>query len=408
MHNPLPAIARQRLHITTHFRPTLWKLLGMAIALQVCSGCSKTTADVDILVPAALATVCGDPLEVQVNIQNFMLSGSSEHDGHARTEPAQDEMSTGHIVVYVDDVNVSMATTTDFLLPDAMEEGDHTLKVELLSSDGSEAQATVNFGVDNTRCAGPTSYQVEFWTDPAPPMADLEGEFWYSVQDQEGEPIGNLTEDHERMVHTFIISRDLSAFAHQHHEDYYPLTDEDLAEATFHYPKRFPYSGDYLVVFSFAHLGRYQLLTDWLEVGGDIDQLPEPVEDLSLVKSVSGVTAELKWDFEPIAGVTASWTLHLTDEGGQPITDLVQYLGADAHVAVVDDTLSNASHNHAWFQGIEDMQPGHTMPHLYDGPDIPFKYAFPSSGLNKIWIQFAREANPMVPYTVDFMFNVIP
>lgn len=401
-----PAIARHICQFAGLCRPPPFMLAGMALALQACGDHGKTIADIDILVPVALAIVCGDPLEVQVDIQNFMLSGNG-HDSHARVQPL-DETPTGHIMVYVDGVNVTMATTTEFYLPEALEDGDHTLKVELVSSEGNEAQATADFVVDNARCVGPASYQIAFWTDPAPPMAGQEGEFWYSVQDQDGEPIDNLTEDHERMVHTFSISRDLSSFEHTHHEDYYPLTDDDLTAATFHYPKRFPYSGDYLLVFSFAHLGQYQLLTDWIEVGGEIGQLPQPVEDLSLVKSVSGVTAELKWDFEPIAGVTASWTLHLTDEEGLPITDLAQYLGADAHVAVVDDTLSYASHTHAWFQGIEDMAPGHTMPHLYDGPDIPFKYAFPSSGMNKIWIQFARADNPEVPYTVDFMFNVIP
>lgn len=380
-------------------------LASALLALQGC-GSKENSADITIVKPAMWETVCGDPLQVQVDVQNFTLAGSSEH--HARVQPLDGGTPTGHIMVYVDDVNVTMATTTEFSLPEALEDGEHTLKVELNSSEGSEAEATADFVVDHTRCDRPTSYQVESWTDPASPMAGQEGEFWYSVQDQDGEPIDDLTKDHERMVHTFIISRDLSSFEHKHHEDYYSLTEEDLEAATFHYPKRFPYSGDYLLVFSFAHLGRYQLLTDWMEVGGDVAQLPEPAEDLSLVRTVSGVIAELKWDLEPIAGFESSWTLHLTDEEGQPITDLVQYLGADAHVAMVDDDLAFASHTHAWFQGIEDMPPGHTMPHLYDGPDIPFKYVFPWVGLHKIWIQFARADNPDVPYTVDFMFNVTP
>ena len=43
------------------------------------------------------------------------------------------------------------------------------------------------------------------------------------------EPVADLQILHERALHTFIVSRDLSTFAHTHHEDYSPLTDRDLA-----------------------------------------------------------------------------------------------------------------------------------------------------------------------------------
>lgn len=52
------------------------------------------------------------------------------------------------------------------------------------------------------------------------------------------------------------------------------------------------------------------------------------------------------------------------------------------------------------------MTPGMTMPHVYDGPDLPFHYTFPVSGTYKMWVQFVRASAPDTIYAVPFAFTI--
>lgn len=252
-----------------------------------------------------------------------------------------------------------------------------------------------------------SGYAVPSFTDPSPAEAGVEVEYRLTVQDDAGCAIEDVQQAHERMVHTMLISRDLASFQHLHHEDYYALTADDLRSGTYHFPVTFPLAGDYLALYDFAHQNEYQYLTSWLTVEGAPAQAAAPVPDLSLVKQVEGLQVELRWDVEPYAGYEASFTVTIT-EAGADVTDLAQYLGADGHAAFVSEDLGFATHTHAWFPGMGDMAPGMEMPHLYSGPELPFHYTFPTPGPHRMWVQFARAADPERPYTVPFDFEVAP
>ena len=86
------------------------------------------------------------------------------------------------------------------------------------------------------------------------------------------------------------------------------------------------------------------------------------------------------------------WTLHLVDDLGADVTDVVQWGGADAHVEMVDFAGTSFYHTHAYLPGMADAPPGHDMPHVYPGPDIDFHYVFPWAGRYRMWIGFARES----------------
>jgi hypothetical protein len=90
------------------------------------------------------------------------------------------------------------------------------------------------------------------------------------------------------------------------------------------------------------------------------------------------------------------------------VTDLVPWLGADAHAAFVSLDLAWTSHTHAWFPGMENMTPGMEMPPLYTGPTVPFHFLFERAGAHKAWVQFARADDPETPYVVPFVFEVAP
>lgn len=258
---------------------------------------------------------------------------------------------------------------------------------------------------DDTDTVLPGIYTVDVSTVPDPPVAAQTAEVWLTVRGPDGEPVEDLQQAHERMVHTFLIPRDLETFAHVHHEDFAALTAEDLRTATFHFPYAFPSSGPYFLSFEFAHQNQYQSFGATLEVDGAVPQLAEPVIDLATTVQVGEITAELVWDVPPVAGQEAAWRVHLTTPDGD-VDDIVQFLGADAHVAIVATDLAFVGHTHAYVAGMEDMPPGHLMPHEHDGPDLPFRANLPWAGTYKIWVQFARAGAPDEPIAVSFMFDV--
>lgn len=252
-----------------------------------------------------------------------------------------------------------------------------------------------------------TDYAVEWDTEPEA-TAGEETTFTLRVRDQRGCPIEDLQRAHERIVHMLLISSDFTSFQHLHHEDFATLTAEDLQTATYHFPVTFPLAGDYRLVFDYAHQNQYLTSDDWLTVGGAPAVATEPALDYTSPRQVEDLTVALEWDVAPYAGYEASWHVTVTDSTGADVTDLVQWLGADAHAAVASADLAWVSHTHAWFPDMDNVAPGHEMPHLYDGPELPFHFTFPTAGPHKMWIQFARADAPDFAYVADFAFDVAP
>ncbi|MDP2312350.1 MAG: hypothetical protein Q8P41_05555 [Pseudomonadota bacterium] len=263
-------------------------------------------------------------------------------------------------------------------------------------------------GVDCVGVEPVTAYAVDWATDPAPALAAVDSTFTLKVRDQRGCAIEDLQRAHERIVHTLIVSTDLTSFQHLHQEDSLDLTAEDLRSSTFHFPLTLPAAGDYRLVFDYAHQNQYLTTLDWMTAGGTPAQADTPALDYSTERTVGDLVVTLRWDIEPASGYEASWTALVRTADGTDVTDLVQWLGADGHAAVASADLGWVSHTHAWFPDMETVAPGHDMPHLYLGPDLPFHYTFPNAGPHKMWLQFARADAPDTPYVADFAFDVAP
>ncbi len=253
----------------------------------------------------------------------------------------------------------------------------------------------------------PLGYAVEWSTAPLPLEAGAEGEFTLQVLGDDGEPVDDLQQNHERMVHTVFVSADLRTFVHAHQEDHEPITALDLRSAKFSFPLALPAAGEYVVAFDYAHRNQWLQTLDRLRVGGSPAQEAEPDLRGGETWSGEGLSATLAWDAPPTVGVTASWDVVLRTDAGEDVTDLVQYLGADGHCVFVSADLEWLTHTHAWSEGIEDMAPSMEMPHLYPGPAVPFRAAFPVEGGWRMWCQFARGA-PDEVVTVTFPFEVAP
>ncbi len=255
---------------------------------------------------------------------------------------------------------------------------------------------------DDTTVIG--AYSVDVRTDPEQPIAGETTEVWLTVNGPDGEPVPDLQQTHERMIHTFAISKDLAWFSHPHQEDFEPVTGEDLQNATFHFPLEFPAGGDAFLAFNFAHRNEYLRSAAWLNITGEPAQLDAPLFDFATTtQEVEGLTITWVWDDQKGAGEQSVWHLEIL-EGDQPVTDIGLWLASDGHIAVVSEDLASVGHTHAYVPGMEDVPPGHEMPHTYDGPELPFRYVFPTAGSYRVWTQFARTGQD--PVTVAFDIQV--
>lgn len=254
---------------------------------------------------------------------------------------------------------------------------------------------------DSAGLTGTGDYVLTWFTDPTPPPAGEHAEMHVQVVGPDGEPASNLQYFHGAYVHAFLVPHDLASFGHAHQEDEEEVDAEDLREADFHMHAEFPVGGPYLVNFDFAAEDEYLSRVDRAEASGDPAQLAAPVENDATEATDGELTATLVWAVEPVAGQEAIWSLWLRDASGE-VGDLVQWGGADAHVSMVDWEATRFLHTHAWYPDMENARPSHDMPHLYPGPELPFRHVFPEPGRYRAWTQFAREAAPEDEYTVAF------
>ncbi len=259
-------------------------------------------------------------------------------------------------------------------------------------------------GADSA-ASGPPGYSVAWSTNPDPLIAGEEGTFTERVL-LDGEPIPDLQASHTRYVHSLFISADLASFTHTHMEDFAPITADAIRISTFSFPVTLPLTGDYLVAFDYAHQDEWLQTVDSLTGGGDLPQAAEPELDFATTVLAGSIEATLRWDVAPVPGYEAIFTIVLRTESGEEVTDLIPWLGADGHAVMVDTGLDWLNHTHAWFPDAGNMTPGMSMPHIYDGPELPFHYTFPVSGTYKMWVQFVRESAPDTVHVVPFVFAV--
>jgi heavy metal-binding protein len=193
------------------------------------------------------------------------------------------------------------------------------------------------------------------------------------------ENVQMFAEAHERLLHLFIIGRDLRYFAHEH-------------------PRR---TGDGFALDVDLSPGAYMLIADFLPGGGYPQMVHRAIvtpgfraspfststlqEDVA-EKAVDGVRVRI--EVEPArARPAATLRFRLTDEAGAGVTDLEPYLGAAGHLLVVSPDLTQSIHAHPDAQG--------------SGPELAFDVEFPEAGIYKLWVQVQRRGEvSAVPFVV--------
>ncbi|HLH02284.1 MAG TPA: heavy metal-binding domain-containing protein [Bryobacteraceae bacterium] len=169
---------------------------------------------------------------------------------------------------------------------------------------------------------------------------------------------------HEKLIHLFIVSENLSYFAHVH-----PVAQPD---GSFTLDVKLPYGGMYRLLADFYPAGAVpQLAVGTLFVAGESTK-PQLAPALAPSKS-ENTTASLRMDPEqPLAGLETKLFFSL-----DPAEGLQPYLGAWAHMLAASEDLIDLLHLH---------------PFLADGrASLQFNVIFPRDGLYRVWTQIQRQ-----------------
>jgi hypothetical protein len=191
---------------------------------------------------------------------------------------------------------------------------------------------------------------------------------------------------HERLFHLFVVSHDLTSFAHIH-----PILRGDGAlEADFDVPA----AGAYQLIADFMPLGGPPQLIQrsFVTAGhtGSLAAVPALAADIT-DKLADGTRVRLTMP-DAIAGRDQLVTFDVRDDAtGEPVTDLEPFLGAPGHALLVGADLSVAMHAHPVAQLSSAS-----------GPTVVFQVLFPGAGTYRMWVQFQRHGHVLaVPFTIS-------
>ena len=222
----------------------------------------------------------------------------------------------------------------------------------------------------------------------------------YRLTDQRsGAPITDVIVSHERPLHLIAVSRDLSQFQHIH-----PLptgaAGEYAVDATF------PVAGTYVLYGGFERangqdvVARDELVVGSASGGAALTERRQPVI------AAPDIRVALLDSTNVRAGSEHTFTFRLENPTtGEPIRTLTTYLGAPAHVVVINADASEFVHTHGMVVGGQTatgMSAMNAQPPY--GPEIQFTHNFASPGLYKIWGQFQTADGRVI--TADFVIRV--
>ncbi len=208
---------------------------------------------------------------------------------------------------------------------------------------------------------------------------------------------------HERLLHLFLVSRDLQYFAHVH--------PEPAGDGVFRLTHPAP-PGEYVVIADFLpQTGTAQMVHRAIVTPGHRGSLftetPPLISDLSTAPA-SGVVAAgrttARWSAaekvvdgvrvrldaaDIIAGKRGILRFRLFEaNGGAPITDLEPFLGAPGHLLMVNPALTDAVHVHP-----EETDARESF--------VTFIPLVPAAGAFKVWAQFQRRGKVItVPFVI--------
>jgi len=190
---------------------------------------------------------------------------------------------------------------------------------------------------------------------------------------------------HERLLHLFIVSRQLDVFQHVH--------PELQPDGSFVLDVEVPRPDAYTLIADFYPAGGtpQMLQSTWVTPDYRGSPFPDPSAVAPDDTPKSDGTIRVRLDSETLsAGSERTLTFSVTDaRTGVPVNDLQPYLGAPAHLLILSTDLADVVHSHP--SDIEST-----------GPSVVFEAIFPRPGRYKMWAQFKRDDRIVTtPFVVD-------
>ena len=189
---------------------------------------------------------------------------------------------------------------------------------------------------------------------------------------------------HEMPFHLFVVSQDLSYFAHLH--------PRQQADGSFVIETSVPKPGAYMVYSDFFPVGGVpqvaygNLVT--ASYRGDLFSRRAVIEpDIVLTRDVENTRFALTLDpVHAVAGKKLTLKYQITDlKTGEPVRDLEPYLGAWGHTLILSEDARDYVHSHPT-----------------QGSEVSFEAFLPSAGRYRIWSQFQRRRKVItVPFTIE-------
>ncbi len=245
-------------------------------------------------------------------------------------------------------------------------------------------------------------YRFRIETDPPVLKAGEAARLHLFILDARGRPVETLQVHHERLAHLLVVSENLEEFHHLHAEDEGPLTPEARREGRFSVPITLRWGGRYLLSLDAVDggVGIHQDLD--LRVEGP----PQPATRWNLGRTRTAGPLTLRLGTNPFAVEAQGVTVGILDveADGAPVTDLVPYLGALAHLAVFREGASASAHNHAGGPEFAPFQGAVAIPG-YAGPKLYFEHQFAEAGRYRVFTQLQRGKTVV---TVPFDLEVAP
>ena len=197
--------------------------------------------------------------------------------------------------------------------------------------------------------------------------AGTPGTLQFTLVGPDGEPVTELTRNHEKDLHLIVVRRDLTGYQHLH-----PTRD---AQGTWTVPLTLPEPGPYKVFADFTPVGRDRALTLAADLTAPGAYAPRPLPAPARTATVDGY--EVAVDGALVAGTSSPLTLTVRRDGS-PVTDLEPYLGAYGHLVALREGDLAYLHVHA--------DGDTTTP----GPDLAFSADVPSAATYRLFLDVAH------------------
>lgn len=253
---------------------------------------------------------------------------------------------------------------------------------------------------------------------PKKPTAGEETTLTFAFKDNEGSPVKELMVHHDRLVHVLLVGEDLGVFGHVHPEDFGKISQEDKDLGRYSVKFTFPKAGRYIVsagimvdnqniprqfviqVAGDSKLGSMAKDKRWEKCfkgypqdGHDRYINPVFIQDAE-VDCPQGYKVSMSSSNDLIkVGQKIKFTFNF-EKDEKPLHMLSPYLGAGAHLAIVEEGLGALLHRHGTPKGVEHEMEEHkqsSLPKTFGPTLVSGDIIFPKSGTYQIFAQAKHE-----------------